>query len=101
MAETQQMTFTANGVMYTEYRPVLFLSEPGFPGDGVWLSGYALVRGVAITPAGEPIFLMRRESAQAVKRWGRMTGWFYMAVYLRMIEMREMMRRWTFARKTR
>lgn len=99
MAETQQMTFMANGVAYTEYRPVLFLSEPGFPGDGVWLSGYALVRGVAISPAGVPSFLVRRESAETVRRWGRITAWLYMAVYLRMIEVREMMRRWTLARK--
>lgn len=100
MAETQQMTFTANGVAYTEYRPVLFLSEPGYAGDGVWLSGYALVRGVAISPAGQPIFLTRREGERTVKRWGHLTGWFYIAVYLRMLEVWSMVLRWTFARKT-
>lgn len=82
------------------YQPVLFVGEPeGKPGDGVWISGYALVRGVAITPAGEPIFLSRQEApGQVARRWFRMTGWFYMAVYLRMVDV---WRRWTFARKTR
>lgn len=99
MPETRTTTFTAGGVPYTQYRPVLFQSEPSFPGDGAWLSGYALVKGVTITPAGEAIFLTRREGERTVKRWGRVTAWFYMAVYLRMLEVWTMVCRWTFARK--
>lgn len=96
MAETQQITFTANGVTYTEYQPVLFLSEPGYAGDGVWLSGYALVRGVAISPAGAPIFLPRRRQE---RRLVQKLIAFYTDVAIRMVEICEAMWRWTFARK--
>lgn len=99
MAETQQMTsFTANGVAYTEYQPVPFLSEPGFPGDGVWISGYALVRGVAISPAGAPIFLPRRRQEQRLVQ--KLIA-FYTDVAIRMVEICEQVWQWTFARKTR
>ena len=96
-----EMTVERQKIPCVEYQPVLFVGEPeGKPGDGVWISGYALVRGVAITPAGEPIFLSRQEDPKrTVQLWGRLTGWFYMAVYLRMLEIWSMVCRWTFARK--
>ena len=70
-----------------EYQPVLFVGEPeGKPDDGVWISGYALVRGIAITPAGEPVFVAHHHDKGALSRlWSRMTAWVF---------------RWTFARKT-
>lgn len=98
MSETQQMIFKANGVAYMEYRPVLFLSESGFQGDGEWLSGYALVRGVAISPAGTPIFLPRRRQEQRLVQ--KLIA-FYTDVAIRMVEICEQVWRWTFARKTR